>query len=545
MNTALPEDYYLTNFRYLLNGVSELYSDLMSADELHFLQAFSELSEDAQKLYVRMLSRRGDWFRADKLNYTEIDNLHAAAQQLRNAGLLANEGIALSELLPLFSKVEWLALMETLADIDLPALKRLKREALNEALTERLQGGELAQCLQVDIWQVLQQQHFITFRLLFFGNLYQDMTDFILRDLGLNQYESYSIDQQTRQFGHREQLDKHKHYYELAEQMEEVLAGDTDTLLDFSARLQIEGDDDPVLSRRVQRLRLTLARQLERLQANDAALALYRQCQRPPSRERQARLLVKAGDFGAAIKLCETILAQPVNEEEAEFADSFAARNAQKAGVEWPKPVSYQPPLQHIKVAPHDQGVEWAAAEYLAEKEDGDCYYLENTLFNGVFGLLHWQVIFAPVRGAFTHPFQYRPHDLYESDFLHLRHEWLFDWTLGEQAFADRLWQNWRDKFGIANPFVSWQLLDEDLLRLALERIPYAHWQAISERIWRDVKANRSGFPDLILFPHRGAYELVEVKGPGDRLQKNQQRWMQYFADHDMPHRVLHLEWKN
>ena len=37
-----------------------------------------------------------------------------------------------------------------------------------------------------------------------------------------------------------------------------------------------------------------------------------------------------------------------------------------------------------------------------------------------------------------------------------------------------------------------------------------------------DLRNNCSGFPDLILF-RDGQYELVEVKGPGDRLQINQE----------------------
>ena len=35
----------------------------------------------------------------------------------------------------------------------------------------------------------------------------------------------------------------------------------------------------------------------------------------------------------------------------------------------------------------------------------------------------------------------------------------------------------------------------------------------------------------------------VEVKGPGDALQKNQRRWMQYFAQHGIPHRLARVTW--
>ncbi|MCH3846968.1 VRR-NUC domain-containing protein, partial [Campylobacter jejuni] len=61
----------------------------------------------------------------------------------------------------------------------------------------------------------------------------------------------------------------------------------------------------------------------------------------------------------------------------------------------------------------------------------------------------------------------------------------------------------------------------------------------------RDVQANRSGLPDLIRFqPDAPGYELIEIKGPGDKLQDNQIRWLAYCAEHGMPVRVCHVSWR-
>jgi hypothetical protein len=63
-------------------------------------------------------------------------------------------------------------------------------------------------------------------------------------------------------------------------------------------------------------------------------------------------------------------------------------------------------------------------------------------------------------------------------------------------------------------------------------------------RLAYDIRANRTGFPDLIRFwPAQRRYEMVEVKGPGDRLQDNQIRWLAYCAEHRMPVRVVHVRW--
>ncbi|MBT4075851.1 MAG: VRR-NUC domain-containing protein, partial [Gammaproteobacteria bacterium] len=98
-------------------------------------------------------------------------------------------------------------------------------------------------------------------------------------------------------------------------------------------------------------------------------------------------------------------------------------------------------------------------------------------------------------------------------------------------------------KQGLMNPLVDWNTLTLDIIQLALQRISYQHWLNIFKRILGDLRNNRSGFPDLILFPADSGYKLIEVKGPGDRLQKNQQRWMSFFSIHDIPHELVRVSW--
>ena len=79
----------------------------------------------------------------------------------------------------------------------------------------------------------------------------------------------------------------------------------------------------------------------------------------------------------------------------------------------------------------------------------------------------------------------------------------------------------------------------------ALDHIPAVHLAHIFRRLVRDLHANRSGFPDLILFPPVAEpYRLVEVKAPGDRVQANQLRWMKMFQEKGIPCQVTHVEWE-
>jgi hypothetical protein len=67
-------------------------------------------------------------------------------------------------------------------------------------------------------------------------------------------------------------------------------------------------------------------------------------------------------------------------------------------------------------------------------------------------------------------------------------------------------------------------------------------------RVWfewivRDPE-NRAGFPDLVQFwPLERRYRMIEVKGPGDRLQDNQRRLLEYCVSHGMPVSVCHVQW--
>ena len=79
MQPDLPDSYYLDNVLVLFDHVEQLYSDLMDAELLAFLERFATSSIDCQKLYIRLLNRRGTLFRQQKLDYAEIGSMTAAA----------------------------------------------------------------------------------------------------------------------------------------------------------------------------------------------------------------------------------------------------------------------------------------------------------------------------------------------------------------------------------------------------------------------------------------------------------------------------------
>jgi VRR-NUC domain len=172
--------------------------------------------------------------------------------------------------------------------------------------------------------------------------------------------------------------------------------------------------------------------------------------------------------------------------------------------------------------------------------------YVENGLIAALFGLLCWPAIFAPVPGAFFHDFHHGPIDL-ESGHFYRRRRSEFEDCLSHSdsgGYRKVIWRAFKDKWGIQSPFVRWHRLDKILLQWALDCFPSAHLRLWFDWIIRDVKENRAGFPDLVQFyPEERRYRMIEVKGPGDRVQNNQRRLLEYCVARGMPVAVCYVRW--
>lgn len=553
MALALPEGYYLDNFQKLLLFVHEQYQDLLTPQEQSFYLDFQALSPQEQCLYVRLISRKGPYFRSDKLHYPEIPNVHETLQGLAQAGFVSlNPKANPSWLLNLLVRQELLQL-----PVQTPLERTLKKQALVEHF---LTHEPLENWLEaVEAWfawaEPLRLEELCVYRLCFFGNLHQDLTEFVLLDLGMIRYEAYSIHPKDRYFQNRLLLDQTFQLLQMRFLMEAFLTcGDAQTLVAFGQILP-KPLADPTFTRRHGHMVNALARQLERLGALEEALALYEQTAIPPSRERQARILAKQNKPQEALKICNRLLNEPFTEEEREFAESFGHRLKKKLGhaVALPKPFHIQEETLHLPnpalaqdisgkpLRPKDSVELQAAAHFRAQGHGA--FYGENQLWNGLFGLAFWDILFMPLRGAFFNSYQRGPHGLFSHDFR-LQRQAAIEARLRrieeEEAWPSEIVATFHKKQGTSNYFVHWPFWNEALLHLCLERIPRRHLACVFDRLSHDLQNNRSGFPDLIVFCETG-YELVEIKAPGDRLQKNQKRWMEYFHEWGIPHRLVHV----
>jgi sulfur relay (sulfurtransferase) complex TusBCD TusD component (DsrE family) len=537
-----PELYYLANFRKALDWLDAHHRELMDEAEQTFIASFIQLPLPAQALLVRLVMRKGVHFRASKLRYAEIGDIATAAAPLLAQGWLIDDAaLTFDEIGALLLKDELAA--HFAADLPGGALKKSELlEHLRELHVEPRSLADWCPRLEDRLLSLAIGPLCDRLRLMFFGNLAQDWSEFVLADLGIFRYEQVPITPGSRGFRSRQDVD---HYLHLRACRDAFDAG-----MAVTEVLQLLGDfatDNPHIGERHQRLLLRLAQQLERAGELESALALYRDTAALGSRQRQIRVLERLGRDAEALVLAEQVITAPHNGEEAQLAERARTRLRRRLGL--PPAARAAKPIEDRLdlLLPRAASVELAVAAHLAEPE-APVHYVENTLICGLFGLLCWEAIFAPLPGAFFHPFHAGPVDLHRADF-HARRAPLFATCLArldDGSYVEAMRRTHTEKFGIQSPFVFWELLDAERLKQALACLPPAHLGAWFRRLLADIRENRAGMPDLIQFwPAERRYRMIEVKGPGDRLQDNQKRWLAFCAEHGMPVSVCYVEWSD
>lgn len=535
--------YYLHNFRQVLLWLGQRYADLLDPDEQHFVQQFDSLPQASQALLVRMVMRKGVHFRAGKLSYREIGCTQAAVAPLLALGWVDDRCLlGFEELFAVLQKAELLAAFKPW--IDQPKGKKADwRERLAQQFTESRCFAQWCPDLADALYSLTVMDLCDRLRLMFFGNLHQDWSEFVLADLGIYTYEKVEFCAESRGLRSRADvlgflfLHQCQQAFEAGEPLEAVLA-----------QIATLRTDNPWLEKRRAKLLFQAGQYCERSAELALAQQIYRSCSYPGARSRLIRVLERQEAFAQAMALACAAQQAPESAAEQQHLLRVLPRLRRKLG---------EPALPKAKPRPVTRldldlalpeplmSVEYCVQAHLSQP-DAPVHYVENGLINSLFGLLCWEAIFAPLPGAFFHPFQRGPVDLHSEDFQQRRAPLFaacFE-QLRDERYKTTIRQRYAQKWGIQSPFVFWGLLTEDLLEQALACLPAEHLRYWFERLLLDIRANRAGMPDLIQFwPEKKTYRMIEVKGPGDRLQDNQLRWLEFCGEYQMPVTVCYVRW--
>jgi hypothetical protein len=553
----LTPRYYLDNFRYVLEFVKRLYGNLLTDTEWDFTNRFEELSLDAQCLYVRFSNRKGLFFRVNKLQYTEITDLPAATAELLRTGfansLSAQQVSQGSEALSVFTKPELLDLLP-LEPEEIKSLGKEKKEQVVRYALNELDFGEIVTSLTTReaVVKINFEAEDLMVKYLFFGHRGGSMTEFVVRDLGMVNFERYDESKLTPRFRTRKEVED-KLLISLTKEefygMKEAEAPADDIYNWFLNWNETRPELTEIAIPGYQKLVCRVGAYLERQKLPEQALSVYELSDRVPARERRVRLLFKNGAVEEALALCDEIAVSPLNAEERYFANDFREKILSAGEKKRTRKATTRFLLDadsvHIPAA-YRHHVEAGVMNYYLEQEY-DAAFTENYPWRGLFGLIFWDIIYYANVSAIHHQLQRAPSDFYLPDF-YLKRETLLKNRLTELTTKD----DWRRhtgrmfnaKYGITNVLVDWSDELLTLVQRMIDLLDIEQLRLILLEMARNVREHTRGFPDLLIWNEQGDYEFVEVKSPTDHLGPQQLHWLEFFQTIGVHGKVIRVIWE-
>jgi hypothetical protein len=544
---ALLQDYYLTNFECVVAHALANHGHCFTPDEVHAIERFRALSRPARMLYVRLFLRRGPVFRLSRLAYDEIGPCELAFDELERAGF----GTSIA-----FEEAESAA--ACLDVLTIPELRSLARASGVQAsgskaeIVERLADQASIRSALCDVDRFVQptaRELFDLARVLFFGNRWQELSEFVLVDLNLVRYHAYEISKEPPLFSVRHDLDKYLESSAASEiDLGQLVDEEVSELARNAAQQARSATRLPAFRRAVDparylaRLALAAARELERRGVEEEAASVYEtvafsENDADGAVEASIRLGILArrtGDVSRFDAASARILASPDVDEIARYA--LEERRAKLALAAAPElrialPRSIELELEHAGHAGSKalyrsrDGSSVTIEQAVLEALGGDGCHAENALYTSLFGLLFWDQIFAPLPGAFLHPFQNAPLDVSSSGFFESRRAMLVERleALARLDVADALHHAYSAHEGTSSLFVRWELYTADVLARSALGLGAA-LLPILERIARNPGRHSKGLPDLLIWED-SRVAAVEVKGPGDQVRLEQRLW--------------------
>ena len=542
----LREKYYLDHFQYLIDFIKAYYLNLLNLSELKFVNAIENLSLNAQCLLARLYNRQGMIFAVSKLKYPEINDMAECLLELERQGLiqyLKKPGdIDLSYLLKFKNCDELLALLKHF-QVKLKNNHMNKTQLIEVVVRSHIDDEDIMSYLVSNDPAIILpfKEEYLTLRFLLFGNLKQNMTQFVIKELKGFEPLIFNKSHFCALFTSRQEIDEgfaiQKAYQHINIKNKEPM----EVFVEFNQWRQQNSITTEFAKLTYGKLAIRLASYFEKLKLYQQAIAIYETTSLPPANKKRIKLYAKINRLDEAIQLSQTIIKESQHAEEIIFAKDFLAkiqqRNTLKATSLHLKQAEKLQLVLNSDVKPED-----AVIAHL-NSLDYQAYFAENYLWKGLFGLLFWDILFDKHAPYFHHPFQFLPTDLKQGKILHTRNLAIKQrlQILGEKtACVDIIRNHYNQYDQTPNGIVSWH---PDLLFLIEKNINFLdrhQLETILVEMASDWRNNSIGFPDIMCW-RNNEYCFIEVKSTFDKLSPYQLRWLTLFQKIGVNAKILHL----
>ncbi|CAI9089801.1 OLC1v1024441C1 [Oldenlandia corymbosa var. corymbosa] len=601
---------YQQNLALLIKEVLKTYSHILTDDEKTFLERLTLLSDDSQSLFARLYTRKGPWYRMSSLSYPEILDLEGAVKELSVAGYICSlnsevdfQDDDLEEIINVLKIAELREIASILMKKNFTWPGRKKQKKCIQSMKKQDLIGILLsshkKSLRSNLLRLILHKTVFCIRIsalaesliwraerLFFLNGEQDLSSFLLVDLGIMKYPNYNCIQSDHIFINRSDLLSYEEAIEVAQIMDESLDINNSELVMRCIEVSDSGistslkavqsstskSRETFLScfsaswvySKVVLLGISFLEHEQRY--NDAIDLLKRLLLNFPFDRRRGywtlRLSVDlehVGRIDESLKVAEDALLDEWVRSGARVGLQRRVLRLGRPPRRWKTP-SFSKSLRrkitevHVVGRPlackvgmrsifygedgEQCGVEQLALQYYGgEGGAWQGVHTESGIWLTIFGILMWDVIFADVPNAFLTKFQTAPLDL-DMDCFYESRKQLIEEVLEkvkDGMAEEMLILSWESHLGTLCRGVNWERHSLDELRAAVTCIGGACIASICRHLAQDYRSWSSGMPDLLLWRfhnnYKGEAKLVEVKGPRDRLSEQQRAWLLFLMD--------------
>jgi DNA polymerase-3 subunit epsilon len=561
----LPADYYLQHFNELLRHLQMHYQPVLSDEFCQLAQAFWQLPPIAQRLWVRLLNRKGPVFALADIQYPEVPDQAVALAALQQAGLIA----ALEteddcwHWLQRATKPELQQLLQCLhternpTAIAMSSLKKTANRAQLVAQIAALMPLEAGRLQAITPTVVLRQQQTLQYGyFLFFGRIEHNLSAFTLRDLGLQQNSNFKSSYRARytEPALAQQAffyaNLHHEFRQLQQRWPKLSELEQQQTLNS---WQVQLADWPVpLDERNQLVLEQLCEKLGRLAEKQGnvplAIHFYQHCRAYPASERLVRLFYarrqQPQDLAALQQLLQQMQQDPCCDDEYWFAQDFSGR---KFGQQSHSDLTLM--LQQAGTIRLDelwQGQTEAGACRYYQQQGFQAFHSENQLWLALFGLLFWQELFLSAESAIYNEFEKRPRDLTSGGFYRrqaLAIEQKLQLLAQPEQAIQLLLQNLTQFYPKSNAVFNWWPELAEQLPLLLRGLPAAALMTLLRQMATDFRRYSHGFPDLCLVAANGEITFVELKARGDAVRRNQLSKMLTMRQLGLAVQLVKVDW--
>ncbi len=532
----LPTFYYHTHFLEMLDFVEAHYEHVLAAGHRRFIDEFRALPPDAQRLYVRLVNRKGRLFAANRLRYPEIGDLAAPLAALCDGRWIgAPDAGHFDEVLAFMTRSQ---IAERLRQRLVGISRSLKKAQYVALAREHCDPGEFVALLGADLFVQLRTDAVQFLLFLYFGRIPDGLSQFTMRDLGLVRTHSFKDSYEAR-FAEREEA--HEYFY-FSQRLKQLETADTVRRRALSA----EAWPEPVYAGAAalrDKLAYRLGRRAERSGDVAAALDLYGRGESSRCSERVVRLLLAEDDRERAKAFLERCLDDPRSDEEWLFANDVYARTFDRKRTSAVTDMLRSAQTIDIDEA-HSGSPERAAVDYF-ERRGCRAFRVENTLWRTLFGLMFWDALFEDDGASLHSPFECLPQSLSDGTFYAGNGAKIESRLamLGDTAALKRLLLKVSTRnYGTANGVFRWRRSSIDAVFALIDHAPGEALGHIVRRFCQDYAGARHGYPDLLVIEDRRA-RFVEIKAEGDQLRRNQLLRIEQLKAAGLDAEVVRIRW--